>query len=56
MEFFSIDVNFSGHFEDHYKLRGGVYFIDELPFTSLGKINRRMVKEIVTELFNERSC
>lgn len=54
--FFYRCINFSGHFEDHYKLRGGVYFVDELPFTSLGKINRQIVKEIVTELFNERLC
>lgn len=46
---------FSGHFEDHYKLRGGVYFIDEMPFTASGQINRQLIKEIVTELFAERS-
>lgn len=46
---------FTGHFEDHYKLRGGVYFVDELPFTSSGQVNRRLVREIVAELFSERS-
>lgn len=57
MDIFSIDLNsISDHFDDHYKLRGGVYFVDELPFGSSGKINRQLVKEIVTELFNERSC
>lgn len=46
---------FTGHFDDHYKLRGGVYFVDELPFTSTGQIDRQLVREIVVELFSERS-
>lgn len=44
----------SEHFEDAYKLRGGVYFIDEIPATLSGKIRRNVATEIATKLFNER--
>lgn len=36
----------------HYKqLRGGVYFVSELPKTMSGKINRNKAKEICTKLY-----
>ncbi|XP_055297301.1 uncharacterized protein LOC129565940 [Sitodiplosis mosellana] len=38
------------HFADHYKLRGGVYFVDSLPTTPSGKVLRRKVKETVISL------
>lgn len=43
------------HFSDHYKLRGGVYFVDALPLTPSGKVLRKAVKEMAIELFNSRS-
>lgn len=45
---------FSGHFSDHCKLRGGVYFVDALPITPSGKLLRRKAKEIALELYNAR--
>lgn len=40
----------------HYQyLRGGVYFVNELPMTANGKVLRKKVKEMVTSLF-ESSC
>lgn len=38
------------HFADHYKLRGGVYFVDSLPTTPSGKVLRRLVKETAIAL------
>ncbi|XP_031628269.1 4-coumarate--CoA ligase-like 7 [Contarinia nasturtii] len=40
------------HFSDHFKLRGGVYFVDSLPTTPSGKVLRRKVKESTIELYN----
>lgn len=42
------------HFADHYKLRGGVYFVVSMPTTHSGKLLRREVKAMVIELFNKR--
>lgn len=44
---------FLEHFADHYKLRGGVYFVDSLPTTLSGKVLRRKVKETAIELYKE---
>jgi acyl-coenzyme A synthetase/AMP-(fatty) acid ligase len=39
----------------HYKhLHGGVYFVDELPMTANGKIQKRFVKEIAVKKRAER--
>ncbi|KAM7349499.1 putative 4-coumarate--CoA ligase 1 [Cochliomyia hominivorax] len=39
----------------HYKhLRGGVYFVQQLPKTMSGKIIRRKVTELCTELYNSK--
>lgn len=43
--------SFLDHFADHYKLRGGVYFVDSLPTTHSGKIQRRKVQEIAFKIF-----
>lgn len=37
------------------QLRGGAYFLESLPRTVSGKIRAREVKEILTELYNERN-
>lgn len=37
---------------DHYKLRGGVYFVDALPMTASGKILRRQVREMLIATIN----
>lgn len=39
---------------DHYKLRGGVYFIESFPFSTNGKLLRRKVSELATEWFNQK--
>lgn len=36
---------------DIKKLRGGVYFAEKLPMTPSGKIQRRLVKELVNDLY-----
>lgn len=43
------------HFADYCKLRGGVYFVDELPLTPSGKMLRRKVKEIAIQQYNART-
>lgn len=44
----------SSHFADHYKLRGGIYFVNALPVTPSGKIIRRKVKEIAIQMSAEK--
>lgn len=39
---------------DHYKLSGGVYFIDSMQTSFSGKLLRRWAKEIAVKNFNER--
>lgn len=39
---------------DFKKLRGGVYFVDELPKTASGKMQRNKVKELVIKLYNNK--
>lgn len=36
------------------QLRGGVYFLDELPRTVSGKIRVRALRELLTHLYNQR--
>lgn len=40
---------------DFKQLRGGVYFVDNLPLTPSGKILRRKVRDIAVELYNTTS-
>ncbi|XP_031621711.1 4-coumarate--CoA ligase-like 7 [Contarinia nasturtii] len=42
------------HFADYCKLRGGVYFVESLPMTPSGKILRRKVKDLATDLNSNR--
>jgi acyl-coenzyme A synthetase/AMP-(fatty) acid ligase len=42
-----------GQVSEYKRLHGGAYFVDELPMTPSGKIKRREVKEIVTNMYNE---
>lgn len=42
-------------FDDSHKLRGGVYFVDELPSTPSGKIIRRLAKGIAEKEFSSRN-
>lgn len=42
----------AGHFSDHCKLRGGVYFVKSLPTTPSGKVLRNKVKEMIIEFRN----
>lgn len=41
------------NYADAKKLRGGVYFVESLPMTPSGKIKRREVKKIATELYKK---
>ncbi|XP_053692594.1 probable 4-coumarate--CoA ligase 1 [Sabethes cyaneus] len=38
-----------GQVSDHKKLRGGVFFVDQLPTSAAGKVLRRVVKQLVME-------
>lgn len=40
---------------DYKKLRGGVYFVDEIPLTPSGKFLRRKAKDIAIQLYNNTS-
>ncbi|XP_073841198.1 uncharacterized protein [Musca autumnalis] len=42
--------------QDFENLRGGVYFVDELPQTPSGKIIRRKVTEMCERLWNEKNA
>lgn len=39
-------INFSAELGDVKKLRGGVKFLEKLPYTASGKINRKLLKEL----------
>lgn len=36
---------------DYKRLRGGVFFVDELPMTASGKIVKRKVRDIAVRMF-----
>lgn len=38
---------------DYKRLRGGVYFVDEIPLTPSGKVIKAKVKQIAIGLYNE---
>lgn len=40
---------------DFHKLHGGVFFVDSLPTTHTGKINRREVQQKAIELYKMKS-
>lgn len=40
---------------DAKQLRGGVYFVDSIPMTPSGKLLRRLVREIVVNLYNQKA-
>lgn len=42
------------NFADYKRLRGGVYFLDSFPMTPSGKILRRRIKDIVTQLYKNK--
>lgn len=44
----------ASNYADAKRLRGGVYFVDSLPMTASGKIKRREVKKIATEMYKQR--
>ncbi|XP_023245041.1 4-coumarate--CoA ligase-like 1 [Copidosoma floridanum] len=39
-------VDFSAQLDDKKKLRGGVKFLNELPHTASGKINRKLLRDL----------
>lgn len=49
-----IQTVFKQELADYKQLRGGVYFLDQFPMTSSGKLKRLQVKHIVTELYNSK--
>lgn len=44
----------ANNFENSKRLRGGVYFVETLPTNTSGKILRRQVKQIATDLYNAK--
>lgn len=48
-------ANILDNFDDSHKLRGGVYFVDELPLTPSGKIVRRLARGIAEKKFSCRN-
>lgn len=45
---------FIENFVDDMKLRGGVYFVDEIPMTPSGKIQRFSARNIALELSKKK--
>lgn len=43
------------NFADYKRLRGGVYFVDDFPMTPSGKVIRRKVKDMVTQLYENKN-
>jgi 4-coumarate--CoA ligase len=43
----------AGKFSDSKRLRGGVYFVDQLPLTHSGKVKRPEARQIAAELYTE---
>ncbi len=41
---------FVARLSDHKLLRGGIYFVDEIPKTTSGKINRKSLKQRLASL------
>ena len=39
---------------EHKQLHGGAYFVDELPMTASGKVQKRFVKVIAIRKYNEK--
>lgn len=52
IELFGVCFFYLEHFSDHCKLRGGIYFVETLPMTPSGKILRRKLREICSNLKN----
>jgi 4-coumarate--CoA ligase len=48
-----IDAYVRERVSDHKFLRGGIYFVNKLPLTYSGKVMRREVKKIATEMYQE---
>lgn len=46
-----IELFYLENFPSRLKLRGGVYFVDSLPRTKNGKLRRKEITDIATELF-----
>lgn len=44
----------ANNLSDCKKLRGGVYFVDQLPMTASGKIQKNKVKEMAIKFYNEK--
>lgn len=56
--FYSIIIGFfviSDNFADYKRLRGGVYFLESFPMTPSGKVLRRRIKDIVTQLYENEN-
>lgn len=47
--------HFTENFDESYQLRGGVYFVDELPLTVSGKIIQRIARMHAEKEFNSRN-
>ena len=43
------------NFADYKRLRGGVYFLDSFPMTPSGKVLRRRIKDILTQLYEDKN-
>lgn len=44
----------ANNFSDFKKLRGGIFFVDELPMTASGKIQKSKVKEMAIGFYNQK--
>lgn len=44
------------HLEDFKQLRGGTFFVNEIPLAITGKVKRAEIKEIATQLFRQREA
>ncbi|XP_055325727.1 uncharacterized protein LOC129579599 [Sitodiplosis mosellana] len=45
----------SNSFADHKRLRGGVYFVNSIPRTATGKVNRRLVAEMALKFYKDKN-
>jgi acyl-coenzyme A synthetase/AMP-(fatty) acid ligase len=51
-----IDFVHSNLKSDYKRLRGGVYFVDDLPKTFSSKVQRKKVQQIIVAKYRQTSC
>lgn len=49
-------INIPDEFSPAKHLKGGVYFVQQLPRTVTGKVQRHLVQKMAIDMYNERNA